>query len=150
MRLNKKQKGFSLIELMIVVAVIGVLTSIAVPQYQTYVQKSELGSGLATITALKVHVEDRIATLGAFPTVATTDMQTKLGASVTTLGNLSTQQHASDKQAGLIKIQFATTTQVGNDILALQRSASGTWTCITDSQKPASIFPKGCTSGTIY
>ena len=46
---NNRQSGFTLIELMIVVAIIGVLSAIAVPAYKNYVTKSELASGFATI-----------------------------------------------------------------------------------------------------
>ncbi|MFA0709662.1 prepilin-type N-terminal cleavage/methylation domain-containing protein, partial [Vibrio sp. 10N.222.48.A3] len=49
---RKNQKGFTLIELMIVVAIIGVLSAIAIPAYKDYVSKSELSSGLATMRAL--------------------------------------------------------------------------------------------------
>ncbi|PMJ42511.1 pilin [Vibrio cyclitrophicus] len=71
--MNKKskrtnQKGFTLIELMIVVAVIGVLSAIAIPKYQEYVEKGALGSALATATALKTNYEDYLAVSGAEPT----------------------------------------------------------------------------------
>ncbi|MCT4351483.1 MULTISPECIES: pilin [Vibrio] len=53
---NKKrrtsQKGFTLIELMIVVAIIGVLSAVAIPAYKNYVTKGEISSGLATMRAL--------------------------------------------------------------------------------------------------
>ncbi|HIF9210664.1 TPA: pilin [Photobacterium damselae] len=48
----KGQKGFTLIELMIVVAIIGVLSAIAIPAYQDYVKKSEMASAMATMKAL--------------------------------------------------------------------------------------------------
>ncbi|PSU94774.1 pilin [Photobacterium kishitanii] len=47
-----KQQGFTLIELMIVVAIIGVLSAIAVPAYKNYVAKSEMASAMATMKAL--------------------------------------------------------------------------------------------------
>jgi len=50
--------GFTLIELMIVVAIVGVLASIAVPQYQNYVGKAQLSEGISLASALKTAVTD--------------------------------------------------------------------------------------------
>ncbi len=66
----KKQNGFTLIELMIVVAVIGVLSAIAVPQYQEYVKKAAVGTALASVSAYKTNIEDNIANVGNFPAVS--------------------------------------------------------------------------------
>ena len=53
----KKQQGFTLIELMIVVAIIGVLSAIAVPAYKNYVSKSAVTSAMGTIKALLTNAE---------------------------------------------------------------------------------------------
>ncbi|MEZ9563845.1 prepilin-type N-terminal cleavage/methylation domain-containing protein [Vibrio artabrorum] len=66
---NKKrktnQKGFTLIELMIVVAIIGVLSAIAVPAYKDYVTKSQASSALATLKSLVTPAELLIQQDGA-------------------------------------------------------------------------------------
>lgn len=51
------QKGFTLIELMIVVAIIGILAAIAIPQYQNYVAKSQVSRVMAETGAIKTAIE---------------------------------------------------------------------------------------------
>ena len=51
------QKGFTLIELMIVVAIIGILAAIAIPQYQNYIAKSQVSRVMSEVGAVKTAVE---------------------------------------------------------------------------------------------
>jgi len=53
---QKAQQGFTLIELMIVVAIIGILAAVAIPQYRDYTIKSKIGNALTSVDALKTAV----------------------------------------------------------------------------------------------
>jgi len=65
--LKQVQKGFTLIELMIVVAIIGILAAIAIPAYQDYTVRAQVTEGLNLASAVKASVAEHYATNGAWP-----------------------------------------------------------------------------------
>jgi type IV pilus assembly protein PilA len=69
--LKQVQKGFTLIELMIVVAIIGILAAIAIPAYQNYTIRAQVTEGLSLADGWKTSVSEFYAQYGAFPSAAT-------------------------------------------------------------------------------
>lgn len=61
------QKGFTLIELMIVVAIIAILAAIAIPAYQNYLIRAQVSEGMSLVSAAKTGVEEFYSNYGTFP-----------------------------------------------------------------------------------
>ena len=61
------QKGFTLIELMIVVAIIGILAAVALPAYQDYTKRSHVSEGIALASGAKASVTEYFSSMGKFP-----------------------------------------------------------------------------------
>jgi type IV pilus assembly protein PilA len=146
--MKNAQKGFTLIELMIVVAIIAILAAIAIPQYQTYVIRSQVTRAMGESGDLKVIVEDCInngrVTVGA----AATDCDTS---SVTGSDIIDPTKAAQGGQTlatgtGVPQIDISGTgdshivatlgghasAKVATGVITWTRTVDGTWSCKTD------------------
>jgi len=65
--MKKIQSGFTLIELMIVVAIIGILAAIAIPQYQNYVARAQVSEALSLVSGAKVAIAEYLNVNSTFP-----------------------------------------------------------------------------------
>ena len=136
--MRKQQSGFTLIELMIVVAIIGILAAIAIPAYQDYTLRAKVTEGINLAAAAKSAVSEYYVSQGSFPTDnAAAGLNTTIKSDYVSSVTVS---------AGKITVTLAGPTEISGKTFTLTPTyADGAikWTCATGTVEKK-YLPANC------
>ena len=144
------QQGFTLIELMIVVAIVGILAAVALPAYQDYTARAKIAEPLALMSGAKINMYEEYVAEGAFPaddSDQADDLEAMLNASE--YANTATYEVDADNEGALVTI---TLENIGGDAegenltFNLQASQNGlTMVCAPETADlPERVLPSEC------
>ncbi|WP_199154633.1 pilin [Chromobacterium sp. ASV23] len=129
MKKRQIQQGFTLIELMIVVAIVGILAAIAIPSYQDYTKRARVTEGLGLADAAKTAVTEYYSSNNAFYSSGTAPFNTGYGLAASITGNSVSSVNVLAN--GVIQITYNSTVLNGGllDLVPAVGSGSVQWSC---------------------
>lgn len=149
----KLQQGFTLIELMIVVAIIGILAAIAIPQYQNYVARAQVTEAVSLMSGGKTALEEYIANNGSFPD-GTTAGQSLADLGITPnggsyVGSIAIDNGSNTDSAGRLTATMKASgvaAEIQSLTVSLTRGTDGSWTCSPGAASaiPVQFLPTSC------
>ncbi|EMQ2878435.1 pilin [Vibrio navarrensis] len=126
-----KQQGFTLIELMIVVGIIGILSALAVPAYKSYVIKTEASTAVSIPRALLANIDLYIQEKGEFP-VTTNIGEIGAAADMSALGSLALTKDGTTPTNGTLVFTISNGQASLKDKKITYTRTGGGWKCSHD------------------